>query len=103
MAAIVPDEALDHEIVLDGRYGAHHSRVLGRQESRQRDHQQGRIQFLATVRLHETMKLLIVAATTYIIVNHLSHGAHRSIGPSSFSRSTLLIARSNATQAITLE
>ena len=91
------------QVALDRRDGAEDARVGRRQEADQRQQQQAGVELLRTVGLHEAAALGVEAArqTSSWMSSRMSR--QRSSGPGRPNSSALLIARSKATQAITLE
>jgi hypothetical protein len=59
LAAIAQDEAIGHQLPLDRRDGATHARIIGRQETHDREPQQARIEFAAAEALRKRIEALV--------------------------------------------
>ena len=93
---------IDQELVLDGSKRSLNSWIACRKKTDERDQQQAGIEPLGAVGLHETVKIAVETALADFGMNFASNLPpllFRLVVPAA----TSLAARSNATQAITLE
>ena len=63
------DKAVGDQALLYGRYGAAHSRIVGRKESHQRQHQQTGVEFRRSIGLHEGSQLGVEPLTADFVVD----------------------------------
>ena len=70
---IAMDQSIDHQFTPDGLDGSTNARIIGRQETHQRDHQQAGIQLARTVGLHKTSARAVEASRTDIFVDALTN------------------------------